>query len=87
MFMTKKDRKIANQEAMIENRDKLIKDIQWKLKATKESNEKLRFENEEQKELIEDILKRATECPLDSEKIVLAKIKEVISDRKINNNF
>lgn len=86
-MMFKKDRQIANQQAMIDNRNKLIEDMQWRLKVTKESNEELSQENEELQKTINEILKRATECPLGSEKIVLAKIKEVISDRKTDNNF
>lgn len=77
MLMTKKDRKIANQKAMISNRDRLIGDIEEQAKALYEENKNLRFENEELVELLNEIADRAFTCPLDSEKIVLDKIKEL----------
>ena len=51
MFMTKKDRKIANQEAMISNRNKLIEDLQARNRMSTESNAMLRSENEDLKHL------------------------------------
>ena len=77
MLMTKKDRKIANQKAMISNRDRLIGDMEEQAKALYEENKNLRFENEELVELLNEIADRAFTCPLDSEKIVLDKIKEL----------
>ena len=77
MLMTKKDRKIANQKARISNRDRLIRDMQEQAKVLHEENKNLQFENEELVELLNEIADRAFTCPLDSEKIVLDKIKEL----------
>ena len=87
MFMTKKDRKIANQEAMIKNRNDLIKDLKAKNDMLKTTSKDLRFNNEEMQEVLKQILNLVTSNTYNNDKIVLAKIKEVISDRKINNNF
>lgn len=85
MFMTKKDRKIANQKAMIINRDRLIGDMEEQAKTLHEENKDLRFENEELRELLAEIADRAFSCPLDSEKIVLNKIKELARDYQSTN--
>ncbi len=83
--MTKKDRKIANQEAMIKNRNKLIKDLQSRNEMKSESNRVLRFENEEQESLLRKVADLSVTCPLDSEKIILAKIKELTRDYQSKN--
>lgn len=85
MFMTKKDRKIANQKVMISNRDRLIGDMEEQAKTLHEENKDLRFENEELRELLAEIADRAFSCPLDSEKIVLNKIKELARDYQSTN--
>ena len=85
MFMTRKDRKIANQKAMISNRDRLIGDMEEQAKALHEENKDLRFENEELRELLTEIADRTIICPLDSEKIVLNKIKELVRDYQSTN--
>ena len=85
MFMTRKDRKIANQKAMINNRDRLIGDMEEQAKALYEENKDLRFENEEFRELLTEIADRTITCPLDSEKIVLNKIKELVRDYQSTN--
>lgn len=85
MFMTRKDRKIANQKAMINNRDRLIGDMEEQAKALHEENKDLRFENEELRELLTEIADRIIKCPLDSEKIVLNKIKELVRDYQSTN--
>lgn len=85
MFMTKKDRKIANQKAKIHNRDILIGDMEGQAKVLHEENKYLRIENEECKELLTEIADRAFSCPLDSEKIVLNKIKELVRNYQSQN--
>ena len=85
MFMTKKDRKIANQKAKIHNRDILIGDMEVQAKVLYEENKYLRIENEEFKELLTEIADRAFSCPLDSEKIVLNKIKELVRNYQSQN--
>lgn len=85
MLMTKKDRKIANQKARISNRDRLIRDMQEQAKVLHEENKDLRFKNEELVELLNEIADRAFTCPLDSEKIVLDKIKELVRDYQSEN--
>ena len=42
-MFTKKDRQIANQKAMIENRNKLIKDLETRNDMLKTTNKDLRF--------------------------------------------
>lgn len=92
IIKTRKDRKIANQKAMIQNRDILIKDlmkIKTELKeenlAVHNENKDLRFENEEQKELIDRISKIATANSYNNEKAILDKIKELVNDYQSNN--
>ena len=91
-MLTRKDRKIKNQEAKIENRNILIADLQKKNKelsneniAVHEENKDLRFENEEQKELIDRIARVATSNAYNNEKAILSKIKELISDAENQN--
>ena len=93
IIKTRKDRKIANQKAMIQNRDILIKDlmkIKTELKeenlAVHNENKDLRFENEEQKELIDRISKIATANSYNNEKAILDKIKELVNDYQSNTN-
>lgn len=91
-MLTRKDRKIKNQEAKIENRNILIADLQKKNEelsneniAVYEENKDLRFENEEQRELIDRIKRIATSNAYNNEKAILGKIKELISDRESQN--
>lgn len=79
MFV-KKDRKIKNQEAMIHNRDILIRDMQKQAEALYEKNKELRFELEENNELIKRIEKLVSSNKYNNEKAVLNKIKELVSD-------
>lgn len=85
MFMTKKDRKIANQEAMIKNRDKLIKDLQARNEMSTESNRVLRHEYSEQEKLLKEVADLSVSCPLDSEKLILGKIIELTRDYQSKN--
>lgn len=91
-MLTRKDRKIKNQEAKIENRNILIADLQKKNEelsneniAVYEENKDLRFENEEQRELIDRIKRIATSNAYNNEKAILGKIKELISDSESEN--
>ena len=79
-MLTKKDRKIKNQEAMIYNRDILIGDMEKQAKALYEENKELRFEFEENNELIKRIEKLVSSNKYNNEKAVLNKIKELVSD-------
>ena len=87
-----KAKKKENYEAMIENRNVLIADLQKKNEelsneniAIYEENKELRFENDEQKELIDRITKIATANSYNNEKAILGKIKELISDYQSQN--
>lgn len=91
-MLTRKDRKIKNQETKIENRNILIADLQKKNEelsneniAVYEENKDLRFENEEQRELIDRIKRIATSNAYNNEKAILGKIKELISDAENQN--
>ena len=76
-MFTKKDRQIANQKAMIENRNKLIKDLETRNDMLKTINRDLRFENEELLNTIQKILDLSTSNTYNNDKIVLSKIKEL----------
>lgn len=87
-----KAKKKENYEAMIENRNVLIADLQKKNGelsneniAVHEENKDLRFENEEQRELIDRIKRIATSNAYNNEKAILGKIKELISDSESQN--
>lgn len=91
-MFTKKDRKIRNQKAMIENRDILIKDMEEQAEVQKrenialyEENKDLRFENEEQKELIDRIQRLVNSNKYNNEKAYLNKVKELVSDYQSSN--
>ena len=86
-MFTRKDRKIRNQKAMIENRDILIKDLKSKEALQKqenlalyEENKDLRFENEEQREFISRIDRLVNSNKYNNEKAILNKLKELVSD-------
>lgn len=76
-MFTKKDRQIANQKAMINNRNKLIKDLQTRNNMLKTENKDLRFENEEVLDTIQKILNLSTSNTYNNDKIVLSKVKEL----------
>lgn len=84
MFMTKKDRKIANQEAMIANRDKLIKDLQARNAMSTESNAILRNEIEELNLLLTKVANLSYKGQFSSE-LVLGKIKKLVCDYQSKN--
>lgn len=79
-MLTKKDRKIKNQEAMIHNRDILIGDMEKQAKALYEENKELRFELEENNVLINRLERLVSSNKYNNEKAVLNKIKELVSD-------
>lgn len=76
----RKERKIANQQAMIKNRDKLIADLQARIDMQKRTIQTLSSRNDRQAELLTEIADRSVCCPLDNEKIVLNKIKDLTRD-------
>lgn len=76
---------LKDAESKIENRNILIADITKENLAIHEENKDLRFENEEQKELIDRIAKVATANAYNNEKVILGKIKELILDGKSQN--
>ena len=69
---------LKDAERKVEDRNILIADLQKK-------NKELRFENEEQKELIDRIKRIATSNAYNNEKAILSKIKELISDSESEN--
>lgn len=83
-MFTNKDRKIANQKAMIENRNKLIKDLEIRNDMLKTANKDLRFENEELLNSMKKILDLSASNTYNNDKIVLSKIKE-LAETAINN--
>ena len=83
---------IKDAERKVENRNILITDLQKKNEelsneniAVHEENKDLRFENEEQGELIDRIKRIATSNAYNNEKAILGKIKELISDSESQN--
>ncbi len=62
-----------------------VRDLNLENASIKEENKDLRFENEESINLLQEIADRAFTCPLDSEKIVLNKIKELVRDYQSEN--
>ena len=78
---------LKDAERKVENRNILIADLQKKNKelsneniAVYGENKDLRFENEEQGELIDRIKRIATSNAYNNEKAILGKIKELISE-------
>ncbi len=83
--MFKKDRQIANQKAMIENRDKLIKDLQGQKIYYKEMSSQQRQENDFLRKIILKVEDLTTQNTYNNEQIILRKIKEVIQSANENN--
>lgn len=67
-------------EDKVENKNILIKDMEEQAKALYEENKDLRFENEEQQDLIKRIDKLVNSSKYNNEKAILNKIKELVSD-------
>lgn len=83
---------LKDAERKVEDRNILIADLQKKNEeltnenlAVHEENKDLRFENDEQKELIDRIKRIATANSYNNEKAILCKIKELISDAENQN--
>lgn len=83
---------LKDAERKVENRNILIADLQKKNEelsneniAVHEENKDLRFENEEQGELIDRIKRIATSNAYNNEKAILGKIKELILDSESQN--
>jgi hypothetical protein len=83
---------LKDAERKVENRNILIADLQKKNTelsneniVVHEENKDLRFENEEQRELIDRIKRIATSNAYNNEKAILNKIKELISDSESEN--
>ena len=83
---------LKDAERKVEDRNILIADLQKKKEeltkeniALYEENKELRFENEEQKELIARTKRIATSNTYNNEKVILNKIKELISDYQSQN--
>ena len=83
---------LKDAERKVEDRNILIADLQKKNEelsnkniAVHEENKDLRFENEEQRELIDRIKRIATSNAYNNEKAILGKIKELISDSESQN--
>ena len=83
---------LKDAERKVEDRNILIADLQKKNEelsneniAVYEENKELRFENEEQGELIDRIARVATANAYNNEKVILSKIKELISDHQSQN--
>ena len=82
-MMTKKDRIIANQNAMIDNRDKKIYELKLKNEYLEKENlnvRQLRQEKEEMETILDNILKLTTINTYNNEKAILRKVKELVSD-------
>ena len=83
---------LKDAERKVEDRNILIADLQKKNEelsneniAIYGENKDLRFENEEQGELIDRIKRIATSNAYNNEKVILGKIKELISDAENQN--
>ena len=83
LIASRKELKEAKEK--VENRNILIKDKEEQAKALYEENKDLRFENEEQLDLIKRIDESVNSNKYNNEKAVLNKIKELVRDyRSIN---
>lgn len=88
IIKTRKDRKIANQKAMIQNRDKLIENLRTKIDSLNKEHKILSEENQKGNQAIitlEEIYKLTTCNKYNNEKVILDKIKELVNDYQSNN--
>ena len=78
-------REIKRKDEKIENRNILIADMKKQATALYEENKDLRFENEEQKHLIDRIARLVNSNKYSNEKAILNKIKELVNDDQSTN--
>lgn len=71
---------LKDAESKVENRNMLIKEMEEQAKALYEENKDLRFENEEQLDLIKRIDKLVNSNKYNNEKAIIDKIKELVRD-------
>lgn len=79
------ERKIENRNILIANLQNKNAELAEENLAVNEKNKDLRFENEEQKELIDRITRVATANAYNNEKVILSKIKELVNDHQSIN--
>lgn len=79
------ERKVEDKNILIADLQKQNEELSNENIAVYEENKDLRFENEEQKELIDRIKRIATSNAYNNEKAILGKIKELISDSESEN--
>lgn len=83
-MLTKKDRKIRNQEAMIENRNVLIADMERQANTLYEENKDLKCGSQELRLLLHHIIKELySNIKTDEQKI--RKLKELVDDYQSTN--
>lgn len=83
--LAERDKTIANQKAMIDNRNKLIKDLQEQKNYYKEMTIQQRAENDFLRKIILKVEELTTQNTYNNEPIILRKIKEVIQSANENN--
>ena len=79
------ERKVENRNILIADLQKGNEELRNENLAVHEENKDLRFENDEQEELIDRIKRIATSNAYNNEKAILSKIKELISDSESEN--
>lgn len=83
MFFTRKDRTIANQKAMIANRDRLIRDMEDQATSLYNDKKRLNIEIEELKEFKEEVINIMNEKDTIVNKY--DKIKELVNNLEAAN--
>ena len=76
---------INEKQSLINARTKKLEDAEDEVACLVEENKTLYKENKKQRELLTEVADRVFCCPLDSEKIVLNKIKELVRDYQSEN--
>lgn len=84
-MFTKKDRKLANEKARVKNRDIIISDMQKQAEVLYEEKKNLSIENEELKDLMNNIYNLASINQYGNANVILSKIKELVSDYQSQN--
>ena len=78
-------REIKRKDEKIENRNILITDMEKQAITLYQENKELRFENEEQKHLIDGITRLVNSNKYSNERIILNKLKELVNDYQSTN--